>query len=89
MTLLETFGIWLLLMLLLGIEFFTRGAAATAIGATMALIVALTYMRLARTRGVSPAFALATVFWLLVLFGLGSMDPATRSDIGVSIHSEP
>jgi hypothetical protein len=27
---------------------------------------------------------LAAVFWLMVMFGLGSMDPATRHDVGVA-----
>lgn len=89
MTLPATLSIWLLLMLLLAVEFFVRGAAALAIGGAMAVIVALTYMRLARQKDVSSAFALATVFWLMVLLGLGSMDSATRRDIPVSIHTEP
>lgn len=88
MSLPATISIWLLLMVLLAIEFFVRGWAAMATGAAMAAIVALTYMRLARTRDVSAAFALAAVFWLMVLLGLGIMDPATRKDIFVSMQTE-
>ena len=88
MTLAATLAVWLVLMLFLGIEFFVRGAIAMVIGIVMAMTVALTYMRLARIKDVSPAFALATVFWLMVLFGLGSMDSATRRDIAVSVHTE-
>lgn len=79
-----TIGIWLLLVLLLSIELVVRGVPAMAVGGAMAIIVALTYMRLARSRDVSAGFAIATVFWLIVLLGLGSMDAATRHDIGVS-----
>jgi hypothetical protein len=89
MTLAATAGIWLVLMVLIGSELIVRGVTALVIGAAMAAIVALTYMRLARHRDVSSAFALATVFWLLVLLGLGSMDPATRHDIPVSQHAAP
>jgi cytochrome c oxidase subunit 4 len=87
-TLPATIGVWLVLMLLLGIEFSVGGAAAMAIGGAMAVIVALTYMRLTRSKDVSSAFALAAVFWLMVLLGLGSMDSATRHDISVSAHTE-
>jgi hypothetical protein len=83
-----TVAIWLLLMLLLAVEFFVGGAASMAIGVAMAVIVTLTYMRLARTKGVSSAFAVAAVLWLLVLLGLGSMDPATRRDIAVPTLTE-
>ena len=89
MTLPATIGIWLVLLLLLGVEFFVRGATAMLIGGVMAVIVALTYMRLARSKDVSAAFALATVFWLVVLLGLGSMDTLTRHDIAVSARTQP
>lgn len=84
MNILATIGIWLVLMLLLGLEFLVRGGAALAVGGAMATFVALTYMRLAKTGGTASAFALAAVFWLMVMFGLGSMDPATRHDIAVA-----
>jgi hypothetical protein len=50
--------------------------------------VALTYMRLAKTGGTASAFALAGVFWLMVMFGLGSMDPATRHDIAIARQTQ-
>jgi dolichol kinase len=86
MTLPATIGVWLALILLIGAEYVVRGVLALAIGAAMAAIVALTYMRLVRQRDVSAAFALAAVFWLLVLLGLGSLDPATRRDVSVPVH---
>jgi hypothetical protein len=79
-----TIAVWLILMLLLGLELLVRGVAAVAIGGVMATFVALTYMRLVKTGGTASAFALAAVFWLMVMFGLGSMDPATRHDVGVA-----
>jgi molybdopterin-containing oxidoreductase family iron-sulfur binding subunit len=45
---------------------------------------ALTFMRLGSSRGLTPAFALAGVFWLCILIGLGSLDSFTRHDIGIS-----
>jgi O-antigen ligase len=81
MTPIAIIGIWLLLILLLALEVFVGGAAAVAIGGAMAILVALTYMRLWRTKGVAPAFALGAIFWLAILFGLGGMDPATRHDV--------
>lgn len=88
MTLPATIGIWLALILLIGVEFFVRGIAAMAIGGMAATIVALIYMRLIWQKDVSAAFALATVFWLMILLGLGSMDSMTRHDIFVSVQTE-
>ena len=81
MTLLSIIGIWLLLILLLALEVAVGGTAAMASGAIMAVVVALTYMRLWQTNGVPRAFALAAVFWLTVLLGMGGMDAATRHDV--------
>jgi cytochrome c oxidase subunit IV len=80
--------VWLLLMLLLAAEV---GAAALPgitsvvpfIGLVMAVIVALTFMRLGTSRGLMPVFAVAGVFWLCVMIGLGAMDPFTRHDVDV------
>lgn len=79
-----TIAVWLILMLLLGLQFLVRGVAAMAIGGAMATFVALTYMRLVKTGGTASAFAIAAAFWLMVMFGLGSMDPATRHDVAVA-----
>lgn len=80
--------VWLVLLLLVLAEFLIRGLAAMALGGAAVVIVTLTFMRLARTRNVSQAFALATVFWLLVLMGIGSLDSATRHDIAVPFSSQ-
>jgi len=88
MSIAASLAIWLILMLLLGLEFLVRGVVAVAIGGAMATFVALTYMQLVKTGGTASAFALAAVFWLMVMFGLGSMDPATRHDVGVAQRTQ-
>lgn len=85
---------WLSLLILLAVEYFARafpagGTAAPFIGLGMVIIVSMTFMRLASAPGVASAFALAGVFWLAVLMGLGSLDPVTRHDIPVAIQTEP
>jgi cytochrome c oxidase subunit 4 len=77
--------VWLLLVLLLGVEVLASRSAVTArlvpvIGVAMAALVAMTFMRLGRTRGLAAIFALAGVFWLAVMLGLGGLDPVTRHD---------
>ncbi len=57
-----------------------RGAGPF-IGLGMAALVALTFMRLGKGRGLVPVFAVAGMFWLCVLLGLGTLDPFTRHDI--------
>ena len=58
-----------------------RGVAAVAIGGAMATFVALTYMRLGEPEASPQHSPSAAVFWLMVMFGLGGMDPATRHDV--------
>ncbi len=88
MSLLSTVLIWLGLLLLLAMEF----AAAYSpmlrrvvpfIGLGMAILVALTFMRLGSSRGLVPIFAVAGVFWICVMIGLGGLDPFTRHDIQI------
>lgn len=55
----------------------------------MALIVSMTFMRLASTGGTAAIFAMAGVFWLCILIGVGSLDFATRHDVPVSMRTEP
>ncbi len=81
--------VWLLLLALLAIEFGlsrmgTVGQAVPLVGMAMAVIVAMTFMRLGNARGLPTVFALAGMFWLAVLFGLGSLDPLTRHDVPVA-----
>jgi hypothetical protein len=85
---------WSSLLILLAVEFFARalpagGTAALFIGLGMVIIVSMTFMRLARAPDVASAFALAGVFWLAVLMGLGSLDPATRHDMPVAVRTVP
>lgn len=86
MTTLQAGLVWLLLLALIVVEFalaFVPAARAAVpfIGIAAAAVVALTFMRLGSSRGLTPIFAIAGVFWLCVLFGLGTLDPFTRHDV--------
>ncbi len=88
MTLLSAALVWLALLGLLLLEFVLAympsvRSAVPFIGLTMAALVALTFMRLGKGRGLVPVFAVAGMFWLCVLLGLGTLDPFTRHDIPV------
>ena len=50
----------------------------------MVVIVAMSFMRLPAAGALAAVFAAAAVFWLCVMLGLGSLDPATRTDIPVT-----
>ena len=50
----------------------------------MIVLVALSFMRLRASGTLASVFALVGVFWVCVMIGLGSMDPATRTVIPVS-----
>jgi cytochrome c oxidase subunit IV len=86
MTLISTLLVWLGLLLLLVLEFAAayspamRGGAPF-IGIAMAIIVALTFMRLGNSRGLPTIFAAAGVFWLIIILGLGGLDSFTRHDV--------
>jgi hypothetical protein len=83
--------IWLLLLLLGGAEFaasflpLPKGLRPLVIlpGVLMVATVALGFMELKRGIVLVRAFAVAAIFWLLVLLGLGSVDPLTRTDYHV------
>ena len=85
------FRIWLLLLVLGGAEFaasflpIPRGFRPLVIlpAALMVAIVALGFMEVKRGFVLVRAFAVAAMFWLLVLLGLGSADPLTRTDYRV------
>lgn len=76
------------LLALLGLQF---GLAFTpvprllleAIALLMVLTVSVSFMRLRAAGALAAVFAAAGVFWLCVMLGLGSMDPATRTDIPI------
>ena len=89
MTAFATIVTWLALLVLVGIEFVLSRVAVMRgilpfIGIGMAVLVALTFMRLGHSRGLVPVFAVAGVFWLCVMLGLGCLDSLTRHDIFVS-----
>ncbi|MBN9563374.1 MAG: hypothetical protein J0H14_22010 [Alphaproteobacteria bacterium] len=78
---------WVLLLVLLGVEF---GVAMLSFAPwlrvlillpamAMAAIVGIVFMEIGRAPVVARGFATAGLFWLLVLLGLGSMDPLTRT----------
>lgn len=58
--------------------------ASTTAASISTAVVALSFMRLRAGGALTTVFAVAGVFWLRVMMGLGSMDPATRTDIPVS-----
>jgi cytochrome c oxidase subunit IV len=45
----------------------------------MVALVALRFMRVGTGPAIVRVFAIAGLFWLLILLGLGSMDPLTRA----------
>ncbi len=49
----------------------------------MAAIVATMFMEVGRGPTIVRGFAVAAVFWLIVMLGLGSADPLTRTDYHV------
>ena len=55
----------------------------------MVLLVGLYFMRVRESGGLARFFALAAIFWLLVLLGLGSIDPMTRRDYPVPVTEYP
>ncbi len=85
---------WLGLLVLVATELVLASFSVTRgivpfVGIGMALVVCLTFMRLGSSRGLVPVFALAGVFWLCVMLGLGSLDSFTRHDIPVGAQSQP
>lgn len=85
------FRIWLLLVVLGGTEFavsclpLPRSLRPLVIlpGVVMVATVAIGFMEVKRGIVLVRAFAVAALFWLLVLLGLGSADPLTRTDYPV------
>jgi cytochrome c oxidase subunit 4 len=79
--------VWLVLALLLVVELLATLMHSVMpplpIGIIMACVVAVCFMNLRRSSPLSRIFAVAGVFWLLVLLGLGTMDPLTRTDYPV------
>jgi caa(3)-type oxidase subunit IV len=83
--------VWLALLVLGAVEFaasflpLPRSLRPLVIlpGGLMVATVAVGFMELKRGIVLTRAFAVAALFWLLVLLGLGSADPLTRTDYHV------
>ena len=82
-------GLLLLLVLLAGEVLLWKlthlGRLLPLYGVVMAVLVAVVFMRLPRMPALAIVFAMAGVFWLCVMLGLGMVDPLTRHDV-VSLH---
>ena len=52
---------------------------------TMALLIAIFFMRVRTGPGIVRGFALAGLVWLTILLGLGTMDPLTRTVYPVDV----
>ncbi|HEY3850994.1 MAG TPA: hypothetical protein VGL87_08500 [Steroidobacteraceae bacterium] len=85
------FRIWAALLVLGGAEFaasylpLPRSLRPLVIlpGALMVAAVAVGFMEVKRGIVLARTFAVAAMFWLLVLLALGSADPLTRTDYRV------
>jgi hypothetical protein len=86
--LIRTLLVWLLLLALLGVELAVNGmhgggTLTPMIGLAMAALVGFGFMRPRAAPRLAAVFALAGIFWLAVLLGLGGLDQATRHDIRI------
>ncbi len=63
--------------------------AVLALGLLMVAVVGFAFMRLRGSPKLSHAFVIAALFWVVVLLGLGGMDPFTRIDYPVPVTSYP
>jgi caa(3)-type oxidase subunit IV len=89
--------VWVALAVLLGLELglsqVKLGAGASALillpAAATVLLVGICFMRVGESGLLGRFFALAALFWLMVLLGLGSMDPLTRTMHPVSVTEYP
>lgn len=78
---------WVFLMALAGAEFMVSGlelglanrAVILAFALAMLTTIAMMFMRLYSAPTLAKVFALMAVVWIVLLFGLGSMDALTRS----------
>lgn len=66
------------------------GPAAPFVALVIAGVIVIGPMQLRAAPTTGRIFALAGVFWLVVvLFGLGTLDPLTRHHQPTEFHSEP
>ncbi len=94
MSTLQAILVWVALLVLLVAEcmlarFGSLRGLVPFVGVGMAIVVAFTFMHLAGGRGLIPIAAVVGAFWLCVMLGLGSLDPATRHDVFTSIGIAP
>ena len=83
---------WMLLVALGGAELaasyfpLPRGLRPLIVipGVLMVLVVAVAFMDVKKGPVIVRAFAVAALFWLIVLLALGSVDPLTRTNHEVS-----
>lgn len=77
---------WLLLLAIAGGEFVVSGVhmhmanrpVLMFFAAVMVVTVGFMFMNLSSAPMVAKGFAVAAMFWLIVLFGMGTMDALTR-----------
>src|ERR1700684_539526 len=85
-------GLWLALLVLGGVEFglsfLPLGRLARPLvmlpAIPMIVVVAVGFMNVTKGPAIVRAFAVAALFWLLILLGLGSIDALTRIDYAVT-----
>ncbi len=84
---------WLVLLALLGAQVAAAlahvGWAAGLLGPAMIGLVAFLFMDLGRASALSRIFALAGLFWLVVLVGLTSIDFLARHDYPAPMLTRP
>lgn len=84
---------WIALMLLWGLEFglsFVHMSPSIRsvlliVAAGMVLVVGLVFMHVGRGPTIVRGFAVVAIFWIIVLLGLGSMDPLTREQYSTRV----
>ena len=64
-------------------------AAASLFGLVSTSIVLIAFMRVRSGSPLMGIFGIAGLFWLIILLGLGTMDPATRTDYSAATDSTP
>ena len=82
---------WLALVLLLGGEVVAAklhaGWIAFILGPIMIVLVAIGFMRMLKASPLAHIFAMAGLFWLLILVGLGGIDFFARHDYPAPVLS--
>lgn len=88
---------WAFLMAVAGGEFVVSGMQMEIanrpvllfFAGTMVVTVAIMFMHLASAPVVAKGFAVAGLFWLIILIGFGAMDMLTRSWYPVQHYNPP